>query len=47
MVVPLNDLDEQRGPVLHGFAEDLEQIALVIKVHKNLEFLKLWGKDNE
>ncbi len=35
MVVSLNDLQEQCGSVLQGFGEDLEEVAIVIKVHQN------------
>lgn len=33
MVVALDDLQEQGWPVLHGFGEDLQEVALVVKVH--------------
>lgn len=33
VVVPLDDLQEESGSVLHRFGEDLEQVALIIKIH--------------
>lgn len=33
VVVPLNDLQEEGGSVLHGFGEDLQQVSVVIEVH--------------
>ena len=33
VVMSLNDLQEQCGTVLHGLGEDLEQVAIVIKIH--------------
>lgn len=33
MVVPLDDLQEEGGSILHGFGEDLEEVALVVKVN--------------
>lgn len=40
MVVSLDHLQEQGGPVLHGFGEDLKEIALVVKVNQDFQFLK-------
>lgn len=40
MVVSLDNLQEQGGPVLHGFGEDLKEIALVVKVDQDFQFLK-------
>lgn len=33
VVVPLNDLQEKRRPVLHGFGEDLKEVTFVVKIH--------------
>ena len=41
VVVPFDDLQEQRGPVLHWLGEDLQQVAIVIKVHENMQLLQL------
>ena len=41
VVVSLNDLQEQCGSVLHWFGEDLQQVAIVVKVHKNMQLLQL------
>lgn len=45
VVEPLNDFNEQRGPVLHVLSEDLQQVTLVIKVHQNPQFLKLHASE--
>ena len=39
VVVPLDDLDEDGGPVLHRLGEDLQQVAVVVIVDQDLEFL--------
>lgn len=39
MVIALNDLQEDCGSVLNRFSEDLEQIAFLIKVNKDFQFL--------
>lgn len=39
MVVPLDNLQEQCGPVLHGFGEDLKEVALVVKINQDFQFL--------
>ena len=36
----LDDLQEQGGPVLHGLGEDLQQVAVVVKVHQNTQPLQ-------
>lgn len=41
MIVPLNDLKEQSGSVLHDFGEDLKQVTIVIVIDQNVKFLKL------
>ena len=41
VVVPLDDLQEEGGSVLNWLSEDLEQIAIVIKVHQDLKLLQL------
>src|SRR5438445_4431835 len=33
----LDDLKEQRGPVLDGLREDLQHIALIVAIHQNAE----------
>ena len=43
MVVPLDDLQEEGGAVLHGLGEDLQQVAVVVKVHQDLQTLELGG----
>ena len=43
MVVSLDDLQEEGGAVLHGLGEDLQQVAIVIKVHQDLQSLELGG----
>ena len=40
MVVSLNHFQEESGPVLHGLGEDLEEVAIVIKVHQNVQPLE-------
>src|SRR5207249_12131929 len=37
----LDDLEEERGPVLDGAGEDLEQIALVVAVHEDAQALEV------
>ena len=44
MVVPLDDLQEHSGPVLHGFGEDLQQVAIVVVVNQDLQLLKLQNR---
>ena len=39
VVVPLDDLDEDGGPVLHWLGEDLQQVAVVVIVDQDLELL--------
>lgn len=41
MIVPLNDLKEQSGSVLHDFGENLKQVTIVIVIDQNVKFLKL------
>ena len=41
MVVPLNDLNEQSWPVLNRSGEYLQQVAVVIIVDQNEQFLNL------
>src|SRR5690606_4925285 len=36
----LDDLKEDRGPGLHRFGEDLQQVALVVPVHQDAELLE-------
>src|SRR5688500_6439710 len=35
--LPLDDLVEERRPVLHGFREDLEQVTLIVAIHEYAE----------
>src|SRR6185436_7631367 len=39
--VALDDLEEQRRPVLDGSGEDLEQVALVVAIHQDAELADL------
>jgi hypothetical protein len=39
VVVSLNDLDEERGPILNGPCEYLQQIAIVVIVNKDVVLL--------
>ena len=41
MVVPLDDLYEDGGSVLHGLGEDLQQVAVVVIVDQDLQLLEL------
>ena len=43
VVVSLDDLQEEGGAVLHGLGEDLQQVAIVVKVYQNLQALELDG----
>src|SRR5262245_13790592 len=36
--VPLDDLEEQRRPILHRLGEDLQQVPLVVPVHEDAQF---------
>ena len=40
VVVSLNHFQEESGPVLHGLGEDLEEVAIVVKVHQNVQPLE-------
>lgn len=40
VVVPLDDLQKDRGPVLNWFGEDLEQVAFLIEIHQDFQFLE-------
>ena len=39
VVVPLDDLKENSGPILHRLSEDLQQVAIIVIVNEDLEFL--------
>lgn len=39
VVVPLDDLQEKGWSVLHRFGEDLEEVALVVEVNQDFQFL--------
>src|SRR6202008_2741947 len=39
--VPLDQLEEHRGPVLHRLGEDLQQVAVLVAVHEDLPLLQL------
>lgn len=41
MVVPLNDLDEQGGSVFTRLAEDLQQVAILIEINEDVQFLQM------
>ena len=41
VVVPLDYLDKDRGPVLQRLGEDLQQVAVVVVVDQDLELLQL------
>ena len=47
MVVPLDNLKEEGGAILDGLGEDLEQVAIFIKVDENVQFLDLHGRESE
>lgn len=38
--MPLDDLQKDRGSVLNWFGEDLEQVAFLIKIHQDFQFLE-------
>lgn len=40
----LDDLQEDSRPVLHQSRKDLQQVAIVIKVHQNFQLLQLQSK---
>ena len=40
VVLPLDHFEEESWSVLHGFGEDLQEIALLVIVHQNLVLLK-------
>lgn len=50
VVVPLDDLQEKGWSVLHRFGEDLEEVALVVKINQDFQFLQrctwhlIWNK---
>src|SRR4051794_12423370 len=39
--VPLDDLEEERGAVLDGLGEDLEQVAFIIAIDEDAQLGKL------
>lgn len=39
VVVALNDFQEERGPVLHGLGEDLQEVAFLVVVHQDFQLL--------
>lgn len=41
VVVTLNALEKERGPVLGGLGEDLQQVAVLVKVNQNSQLLQL------
>jgi hypothetical protein len=41
MIISLDDLQEKCRAILHIFAEDLQQVAIVIKVYQDIKFLNL------
>lgn len=43
-VMSLNDLDEEGRSVLHRLGEDLQKVAIVIKVHQDVQLLQLQDK---
>lgn len=40
MVVPLDNLQKQGWPVLHGLGEDLKEVALVVEINQDFQFLE-------
>lgn len=42
VIVSLNDLNKQSRPVLYGSREDLEQVAVVVKVDQNVVLCQLY-----
>lgn len=49
MVVPLDNLQKQGWPVLHGLGEDLKEVALVVEINQDFQFLgrRTWFKKLE
>lgn len=43
VVVALDHFEEQSRPVLHRLREDLQQVAVVVVVDEDLEFLRKTG----
>ena len=41
MIVSLDDLQEQRGSILHVLGEDLQQVTVVVVVNQDLQLLQL------
>ncbi len=41
MIVTLNHFKEQSWTILHIFGEYLQEVAVVIEVHQNAQFLQL------
>ena len=41
MVVSFDDLQKECGSVLHWLGEDLQQIAIVVEIHENVQLLQL------
>ena len=42
VVVPLNDLHKQSRSILNWLWEDLQQVAIVIKIHQDVQSLQLY-----
>ena len=40
-VVSLDNFQEEGGSILHVFGEQLQQVAIVIEIHENVQFLQL------
>ena len=39
MVVALDDFQEERGTILHGLGEDLQEVAFLIVVYQDFQLL--------
>ena len=45
--MPLDNLKEEGGTILDGLGEDLEQVAIFVKVDENVQFLDLQGGESD
>lgn len=39
MIVALDDFQEERGPILHGLGEDLQEVAFLVVVYQDFQLL--------
>jgi len=40
VIMALNHFIKERGPIFNGFCEDLEQVAIIIVINQNVQFLE-------